>query len=254
MNKAAEATEVAVRTDRKVTLVGTMASKLGIEPANLMKTLKATAFKPPKIDGKYQEVTDEQMMALLIVANEHGLNPFTREIFAFPDKHNGIVPVVSVDGWIRIINDHPQFNGVKFELDWTEGNESCTCTIWRKDRDHPIVVTEYLAECYRNVGAWLTHKRRFLRHKSLIQCARVAFGFAGIYDPDEAQRIREGEIIDITPDAPKNEAETLNIQLGLSTTYDDGSAPVGPDGGRGSLGTKPTTREPGEDDDEDGNA
>ena len=32
-----------------------------------------------------------------------------------------------------------------------------------------------------------------LRHKALIQCARIAFGFAGIYDEDEGQRIREAE-------------------------------------------------------------
>jgi hypothetical protein len=32
-----------------------------------------------------------------------------------------------------------------------------------------------------------------LRHKAMIQAARYAFGFAGIYDPDEAERIAEGE-------------------------------------------------------------
>jgi len=30
-----------------------------------------------------------------------------------------------------------------------------------------------------------------LRHKAMIQCARLAFGFAGIYDQDEAERIAE---------------------------------------------------------------
>jgi hypothetical protein len=33
--------------------------------------------------------------------------------------------------------------------------------------------------------------KRMHRHKSLIQGARVAFGFAGIYDEDEAHRIIE---------------------------------------------------------------
>jgi hypothetical protein len=40
------------------------------------------------------------------------------------------------------------------------------------------------------------------RHKSLIQAARIAFGFSGIYDEDEAERITEK---DITP--PKSEPE-----------------------------------------------
>jgi hypothetical protein len=34
-----------------------------------------------------------------------------------------------------------------------------------------------------------------LRHKSLIQCARIAFGFVGIYDQDEAERIIEGQAV-----------------------------------------------------------
>jgi hypothetical protein len=28
-----------------------------------------------------------------------------------------------------------------------------------------------------------------LRHKALVQCARLAFGLVGVYDPDEAERI-----------------------------------------------------------------
>jgi predicted transcriptional regulator len=30
-----------------------------------------------------------------------------------------------------------------------------------------------------------------LRHKALIQCARLAFGYTGIFDQDEAERIAE---------------------------------------------------------------
>jgi type IV secretory pathway VirJ component len=34
-----------------------------------------------------------------------------------------------------------------------------------------------------------------LKHKARIQCARQAFGFAGIYDEDEAVRIIEAEVV-----------------------------------------------------------
>jgi phage recombination protein Bet len=148
--------------------------------------LKATAFKGP--------ATDAQMTALCVVAQQYGLNPFTRELYAFPDRNNGIVPVVGVDGWSRIINDNPQFDGMDFKQD----EESCTCTIYRKDRTHPIVVTEYMTECKRDVAPWKTHPRRMLRHKAMIQCARLAFGFAGIYDQDEADRIAEAAPIEGT--------------------------------------------------------
>jgi phage recombination protein Bet len=153
---------------------------MGSTGDELMVTLKATAFKG--------QVSDAQMTALLIVANQYGLNPWTKEIYAFPDSNNGIVPVVGVDGWSRIINTHPQFDGMDFEQD----NESCTCIIYRKDRGHPIKVTEYMAECKRpSVKPWQSHPKRMLRHKAMIQCARLAFGYGGIYDMDEAERIIE---------------------------------------------------------------
>lgn len=158
-----------------------LASTLSIagSGSELIATLKATAFKG--------QVNDAQMTALLIVAQQYGLSPWTKEIYAFPDKNNGIVPVVGVDGWSRIINSHPQFDGIEFEQD----DASCTCVIYRKDRNRPIKVTEYRDECARGTGPWQSHPKRMLRHKAMIQCARLAFGYGGIYDQDEAERIVE---------------------------------------------------------------
>lgn len=150
---------------------------MGANGAELFHVLKATAFKG--------NATDAQMTALLVVANQYGLNPFTKELYAFPDKNNGIVPVVGVDGWSRIINGNPLFDGMDFKQD----DESCTCIIYRKDRSHPVSTTEFMSECNRKQGPWLSHPKRMLRHKAMIQCARLAFGFAGIYDQDEAERI-----------------------------------------------------------------
>ncbi|MFA7253786.1 MAG: phage recombination protein Bet [Patescibacteria group bacterium] len=174
-------------------LTSNLASKFDMgDGSGLLDTLKSTAFKSSI------QVTDAQMTALLVVASQYGLNPFTREIYAFPDK-GGIVPVVGIDGWSRIMNTHDQFDGMEFKFD----SESCTCIIYRKDRSHPTSATEYMEECKRdNSPAWKSHPRRMLRHKAMIQAARLAFGFTGIYDQDEAERIVEvkGKEIDITPE------------------------------------------------------
>ena len=166
-------------TTALVSLTTQLANRLDIEAggAELVTILKATAFKGP--------ATDAQMTALMVVANQYGLNPWTKEIYAFPDKNNGIVPVVGVDGWSRIINTHSQFDG----MDFTQDDESCTCRMHRKDRGHPIQVTEWMSECKREVGPWKSHPKRMLRHKAMIQCARLPFGNVGIYDADEAERI-----------------------------------------------------------------
>lgn len=158
---------------------------------NLPQTLMATAFKG-------QNVTPDQMTALLVIANQHGLNPFTNEIYAFPSK-GAIIPIVGVDGWARIMNEHPQFDGIEFEQD----AESCTCRIYRKDRNRPVTVTEYMDECKRDTQPWKSHPKRMLRHKAMIQGARLAFGFTGIYDQDEAERIAENQTQAVNS-TPKN--------------------------------------------------
>ncbi len=207
-----------------------LAETFGIDgdAQEIVSVLKATAFRG--------EVTDAQMAALLVVASQYGLNPWTKEIYAFPDKTNGIVPVVGVDGWSRIINENPHFDGIEFHHadefvtmpgakpspEWIE------CHIHRKDRSRPVVVREYLDEVYRApfkgkygdvTGPWQTHTKRFLRHKAMIQCARLAFGYGGIYDQDEAERIVEavpvkhmGSVEDAAPQpayTPEQFAELL---------------------------------------------
>jgi phage recombination protein Bet len=170
-----------------------MGQRFGVDAEKVLATLKATAFKG--------EVSNEQMMALLVVADQYGLNPWTREIYAFPDR-NGIVPVVGVDGWSRIVNSDPHFDGMDFEdgpLNAQEVPMWIKCTIYRKDRTHPISTKEYIDEVRRDTMPWKTHPRRMLRHKAMIQCARLAFGFVGVFDQDEAERIVEATPVRIDP-------------------------------------------------------
>jgi phage recombination protein Bet len=207
-------TAVAQVTNQPASLISKMASRFAVEPNKLLGTLKATAFKG--------EVSNEQMMALLIVADQYKLNPFTKELYAFPDKNNGIVPVVGVDGWARIINENAAYDGIEF-IEPEASSEVpawIECVIHRKDRAHPTRVREYMSECKRDVGPWRSHPRRMLRHKSMIQCARLAFGFVGIYDEDEAQRIVERDITPVaetaSPIAAINAAVASNEPDGLS--------------------------------------
>src|SRR4051812_11477425 len=120
-------------SSKRTSLVQRMADRFGVDADKMMATLKATAFKG--------EVSNEQMMALLVVAEQYSLNPWTKEIYAFPDKNHGIVPVVGVDGWARIINERTEFDGMDFEE--ADDGAWIKCTIHRKDRSHPISVKEW---------------------------------------------------------------------------------------------------------------
>jgi phage recombination protein Bet len=169
---------------RQPSIIGAMADRFGMVPEAFERTLRATVF--PSTGSK------EEFAAFLMVAKEYGLNPITREIYAFPKKGGGVQPIVSIDGWANILNSHPAFDGVDFEDHIEKGMVvAITCRIYRKDRRHPIAAREYLNECYRKTEPWDKWPRRMLRHKALIQAARYAFGFAGIVDPDEAERFTQ---------------------------------------------------------------
>ena len=170
-----------VMAAKRPTALEAVASRLQIQPANLINTLRSTVFR---------DANDSEFAALIVVCNEYRLNPLLKEIYAFKAKGGGIMPMVSIDGWIRIMNEHPQFDGIEFDyhLDDQGNTEAIEAIIYRKDRSHPIKVIEYMVECAGNTEPWRKVPRRFLRHRALIQGARVAFGLSGIAgEGDEAE-------------------------------------------------------------------
>ena len=141
--------------------------------------------------------TQADLDRLLLLSERLGLDPLNNEIYAIevtPEagKKPRVLFVVGVDGWFKIINSHPQFDGMKF-TESSPGEDELPlyieCTIFRKDRRVATSVREYMYEAHTNQGAWLTHPRRMLRHKAMVQCARTCFGLGGMYEQEEAERV-----------------------------------------------------------------
>jgi len=190
--------QIAVRP----TLIGEMAAQYNVEPAKFLQTLKATVM-PKRQGGEAVQVSDEDLAAFCMVAHEYGLNPFLREIHAYPNKAGGITAVVGIDGWAKLVNRRTDLDGIEFAAHDEDGKpHSVTCTIHIKGRSKPVSVTEYYSECQRGSEPWRTMPRRMLRHKALIQAARYAFGFSGIHDEDEGVDISEAKprnVRNVTP-------------------------------------------------------
>ena len=99
----------------KPSALAIMANRMNVEPDKLFATLKATVFKG---------ATNEELLTLVVIANEHDLNPLLKEIHGFPKgRDGGVQPVVGVDGWIKIINRQPKLDGIEFDdIDDEDGN------------------------------------------------------------------------------------------------------------------------------------
>lgn len=173
-------------------LVARLATKFGVEPGRLLKCLTCQVFK--QSDGVVP--TNEEMMVLLLVCENYGLNPFNREIFAFRGKGGDIIPIVSLDGWARIVRSQKDFDGMSFSFSSTtvkvagypgELPEYIECSMRLKGIDSPVVIQEFTVECFNaNSPVWRKWPRRMLRTRSFIQCARLAFSLTGIYDEGAA--------------------------------------------------------------------
>lgn len=183
----------------KLPVVLEMAENYKLTGPSLVHTFKQIAA-----EGK---IKDTELLGCLMVAKEHALNPLTKEIYFMKTKSGQIQPIVSVDGWIKKCNSHPEFDGMEFSDTVDDKGKliSITCSIYRKDRQRPTTVTEYMEECKGNTGPWKSHPSRMLRHRALIQCARIAFGFAGVMDPDEFKTWQE--TVDVTPEPTFEEIE-----------------------------------------------
>ncbi len=187
--------------------IAKMAQRLSVEPEEMHNIIVNTVMP-----NGGRGITNEQFVSFLMVANEYKLNPISREIYAFPAKGGGIQPIVSIDGWLNIINGHPQFDGMdiefsesKIEIGGKQLPEWCKCSIYRKDRNRPVVVVEYMEECYRQTDPWRQKGRRMLQHKTVIQGARYAFGISGIIDEDEKESYKDMGVIQAETPAAKGQ-------------------------------------------------
>jgi phage recombination protein Bet len=189
-------------------LMTAFAAQYGIDANKMVGILRGTAFKanPP--------ATDEEVAALVVVANIYHLNPFLREIYAFRNQSGGITPIIGVDGWCRIVESQPAYEGeeMKSGYDDTMGPDDkplgfyYECFIYRRDRKFPTSRRQYYKENYRKTTPWDTMPTRMLQHRAYIQSARAAFGLGGIYDEDEGERIANA--INVTPTANGTKPQT----------------------------------------------
>jgi hypothetical protein len=113
-----------------MTALESLSARLDVSPGSLQQTLMQTAFKG---------CSQAEFIALVIVSNTYNLNPLLRELYAFPKKGGGIQAIVGYDGWIKIANAHPQYDGFEAEhIEDANGDlKAIEGILHRKDRSHP---------------------------------------------------------------------------------------------------------------------
>ena len=158
-----------------------------------------------------QEATMEDLVAFVQIARRFDLDPWAGEVFMVKTKGR-VKTIIGVDGYTRIVNREPQYDGVEFDYQQDDqGNFiAVTARMYRKDRTRPTTVTEFYDECFVATSeAWKKSPSRMLRHRAFVQAARLTFGISAALDEGTATDYT-GPTIDVTeperapaPPAPK---------------------------------------------------
>jgi hypothetical protein len=119
------------------------------------------------------------LKTILVTTKCYQLNPLLGQIDWELNLDGSYEVYIPIDGWITLIHRQPTFQGITFDQSPESENGIpiwMECTIFRSDLNHHTTVREYYAELKTEHPIWQQMPRRMLRHKTLQQCARLAFG------------------------------------------------------------------------------
>ncbi len=192
------------------TAINTLCQTLGLDPEEVQLWLDQHLGVP-----LYPQVQ------LLRLANKYQLDPLSDEIALLQNQDQTYQPFITIDGWSKLINDHPQYAGMSLR-DSTELIDGIPawmeCTIYRNDRILPIVIKEYLEEVRTDHPSWQQMPRRMLRHRVIQQCARLALGISANEGPSKIEtplkEVSEKKNL-ITQEHSRKKIEVLKERLSI---------------------------------------
>lgn len=162
--------------------------KARVTKPKILETLILNAAKTLEIDPQEinkwiteRSVPQCLLIPILLTSQRLRLNPLLGQITWELNEKNYWEVFIPVDGWITMIHREPSFQGITFnESNQTENGIPIwmECSIYRSDLIHPITVREYFIELKTEHPMWAKMPRRMLRHKTLQQCVRLAFGIS----------------------------------------------------------------------------
>lgn len=144
------------------------------ENQELLDTIKQTVCKG---------ATDAQFRMFIEVCKATGLNPFLKEIWFVPS----VGVMAGRDAYLKKANEHPQFDGMETRVERDDKNVpiKAVCTVWRKDRGHPIIAEAYYNE-YRKSGAvWQTYPSAMIAKVAEVLALKRSFAINGIVTEEE---------------------------------------------------------------------
>ena len=140
----------------------------------MLNTLRETVCKGATIP---------QFRMFIEVCKGTGLNPFLKEIWFVP----GVGVMAGRDGYLRVANESPQFDGMETRVERDAKNVpiKATCSVWRKDRSHPITCEAYYNEYKRSGGVWDKYPSAMISKVAEVLALKRSFSINGVVTEEE---------------------------------------------------------------------
>lgn len=188
-------------------------------------------------------LNEQQTKQFLAVAGTFGLNPWKREVYAVTfqnkDGSTDMSIVTGYETYIKRAELNPNYDGYSCEFrgsfkrvnvtktgnngaSWTkteivpDGDVSCVCTVFRKDRAHPVVEEVFFDEYNRGNSMWREKPRTMLKKVAIVSAFRKAFpmDFGGMpYTNDElpdhmtgADKLEQQGYTEVPTEQPQKQA------------------------------------------------
>jgi len=163
-----------------------------------------------------KEATPEEFALLIYMSKKYGLDILTKEIWCVKYAGQPAQIYAGRDGFLKIgqrekrLDENKNvvnlFNGMDtqvfkidqpFKVSYYDKKigsyvnfekpfqYSATCTVYRKDFEHPITVTVWEEEYSTGQSLWKTKRRTMISKVAESQCLRKSFCISGIYSPEE---------------------------------------------------------------------
>lgn len=128
--------------------------------------------------------TDAQLKMFIEVCRSTGLNPWLREIWYVAEK--GII-MAARDGYLRVANENPNFDGMETRVERDKANIpiKAVCTVWRKDRTHPVVCEAYFNEYKSGSPVWTKYPSAMVSKVAEVLALKRSFSINGCVTEEE---------------------------------------------------------------------
>jgi phage recombination protein Bet len=153
-----------------------------------MNELTTTRYDDPKMLDTIRNTvakgaTEPQFRMFIEICRATGLNPFLKEIWFVP----GVGVMAGRDGYLRVANEHPQFDGIETRVERDEKGipVKAVCSVWRKDRNHPTVCEAYFNEYRKSSSVWNQYPSAMIGKVAEVLALKRSFSINGVVTEEE---------------------------------------------------------------------